>query len=167
MGVLGAGGRVVTYHRCERVGNGGRRCVLPDNHRGMHIYRPLLSRTARARSRARNLATVRQARSEVTLGRCEVLWNEQICTGDAVHLHHVHTRAQGGTDDPANLKGTCWNCHQAIHANPDEARRRGLLGRPVSSDPFLSALSSQHACEKGGAPVGSLPLGDRQLGDPA
>lgn len=33
-----------------------------------------------------------------------------------LHVHHLRPRADGGSDDPANLAAVCAGCHAAIHA---------------------------------------------------
>lgn len=43
------------------------------------------------------------------------------------HAHHVARRSQGGENVPENLRWLCWEGHDWVHRNIDEARARGLL----------------------------------------
>lgn len=46
----------------------------------------------------------------------------------ASHPHEPWSRGRGGPiDDPRNLVGLCAECHEWVHRNPLEAKRRGLL----------------------------------------
>lgn len=46
------------------------------------------------------------------------------------HAHHVELRSQGGANTAANLRWLCWDAHDWVHANPDDARQLGLYGAP-------------------------------------
>lgn len=52
-----------------------------------------------------------------------------VCTGRAVHRHHVRRRGQGGGDDRSNTRDVCDACHAFVHANPAWAYEAGLLAR--------------------------------------
>lgn len=57
---------------------------------------------------------------------CEVRW-DHLCAVTAVEVDERLSRAQGGSIlDPDNCQPTCRPCHEAKHANPGEAVRRGL-----------------------------------------
>jgi 5-methylcytosine-specific restriction endonuclease McrA len=47
-------------------------------------------------------------------------WQCQLC-GKSTNLevHHQHSRAQGGKDQLENLISLCSDCHQQLHANPE------------------------------------------------
>lgn len=60
------------------------------------------------------------ARDDATCRWCEV-------PGGALDCHHRLARSQGGRDTLANLVSLHRICHSAAHANPSEARRRGLI----------------------------------------
>lgn len=45
----------------------------------------------------------------------------------ATHVHHVLSRARGGTHDPSNLLHLCTQLHGWAHANPRAATELGLL----------------------------------------
>ena len=55
------------------------------------------------------------------------------CLGEATDIHHRIPRGMGGTSDPernyglANLVSLCRECHDWVHANPQEARKTGFL----------------------------------------
>ena len=59
-------------------------------------------------------------------GRCEASAGPG-CSGAAVHVHHRRRRAQGGTNDLANLLDVCAWCHDFIHAHPAVSYERGWL----------------------------------------
>jgi 5-methylcytosine-specific restriction endonuclease McrA len=57
------------------------------------------------------------------------------------HVDHILAKANGGTDDPANLRVVCASCHalKTIHdqgKNPRLHKRRttGLDGWPIEED---------------------------------
>lgn len=60
-------------------------------------------------------------------GRCEA--GTEVCSGRAVHAHHVVPRSQGRDDTPGNLLAVCVECHDWIHSHPAAARERGWLRR--------------------------------------
>jgi hypothetical protein len=64
-------------------------------------------------------------------GRCEACLVHSLdeCSGRGDQAHHVLRRAQGGTNDPANLRWVSTDHHAWIHANVAEALELGLLGR--------------------------------------
>lgn len=64
----------------------------------------------------------------MTVHHCEAELHPD-CTGIGVHRHHRRRRSQGGRDDAPNLLWLCAFCHTAVHADPAEAYRRGLLLR--------------------------------------
>jgi hypothetical protein len=84
--------------------------------------------TQRARSAAR--ARARRRLLEELYPRpvlCAIRWDER-CTGLATDPHEPLTRARGGSiTDPANIVPACRACHDAAHAHPAEAERRGWL----------------------------------------
>lgn len=45
-----------------------------------------------------------------------------ICTGKSEQVHHVLDAADGGTDDPANLRGVCRACHTRHSAQVSQKR---------------------------------------------
>lgn len=51
-----------------------------------------------------------------------------ICLGGN-HVHHLRTRALGGTDDLDNLLTVCLAAHDLIHRNPARSYELGLLKR--------------------------------------
>ena len=60
---------------------------------------------------------------------CAVRWGSG-CQGVGTTLHEPLLRSRGG--DPTVAEGNVWTCgpcHEAIHANPFEATRRGLMRR--------------------------------------
>ncbi len=66
-------------------------------------------------------------------GRCEVALD--CCTTWAAQVHHVVLRSAGGADTADNLLHVCMPCHNWIHANPDDARTRGLYGYAKLTQP--------------------------------
>ncbi|MGE0796207.1 MAG: HNH endonuclease [Acidimicrobiia bacterium] len=70
-------------------------------------------------------ATSRRAVAERSGGRCEVRIRG-VCTGRAVHLHHVQRR-DGGDHSPSNLLHVCRRCHDHVHAHPAWAREHGFI----------------------------------------
>jgi hypothetical protein len=86
-----------------------------------------LRRTAFKR-RSNQTAEWRNARG-VVLKRCEERCEARtaVCIGNVAHVHHLLRRSQGGGNEPENLLGVCFHCHEWIHANPKEASRLGLL----------------------------------------
>jgi len=70
----------------------------------------------------------KQARQSVMArsdGFCEV--RTPMCDARANQVHHIKRRSQGGPDEPGNLLATCASCHDWIHANVAESKRRGWL----------------------------------------
>lgn len=60
---------------------------------------------------------------------CEIRWDDG-CTGRAVDVDELLSRAQGGSIlDPDNVQTACRYCHDRKHAHPDEAAARGLTVR--------------------------------------
>lgn len=60
-------------------------------------------------------------------GRCEARFSPD-CSGRHDDAHELLPRSGGGAiDDPANVISVCRRCHDAIHDNPAEAMRLGLL----------------------------------------
>jgi HNH endonuclease len=59
-------------------------------------------------------------------GRCEAS-AAPTCTGRGEQAHHKRTRAQGGTNEVANLLWVCPYCHEFIHRNPALSYERGWL----------------------------------------
>ena len=55
------------------------------------------------------------------------------CMAEAVDVHHRIVRGMGGTGDPevnyglANLISLCRQCHDHVHANPEESYEQGYL----------------------------------------
>ena len=70
---------------------------------------------------------VRAAVKERDGGRCVYTGSAGRCTTAAVHVHHILPVARGGTDDPEGLASLCAKHHEWVHANPTEAKARGLL----------------------------------------
>ena len=80
----------------------------------------------RARYRARvGLDGARRVRRSISGGRCEA--DTEVCTGRAVHIHHVLMRSRGGSDNVSNLLDVCVSCHSWIHEHPSESYDRGWL----------------------------------------
>lgn len=79
------------------------------------------------RAEKRSLAAARPAVLARSGGHFEGRGFSENCTGVGVHLHHVKTRARGGTNDPSNLAHLCSPCHTEVHAQPDRAHAAGLL----------------------------------------
>lgn len=53
---------------------------------------------------------------------------EGVCTGYAVDVHEIVTRARGGSiTDPANCRTVCRACHDWITDHPTEAAALGLV----------------------------------------
>jgi len=38
------------------------------------------------------------------------------------HVDHIHRRRDGGTDDPANLRGACWPCNRGRESGSTDSR---------------------------------------------
>jgi 5-methylcytosine-specific restriction endonuclease McrA len=79
------------------------------------------------RADKRSLAAARPVVLARSAGHCEGRGFSEHCTGVGVHLHHVKTRARGGSNDPANLAHLCSPCHSLVHARPGLAQAAGLL----------------------------------------
>lgn len=81
-------------------------------------------RRAEQPARARCVAAVR----ERSHGRCEARLTG--CEGEAVHVHEVLMRSQGGsTTCPDNCRHVCAHCHRQIHRWPLQSYEMGLLKR--------------------------------------
>lgn len=51
-----------------------------------------------------------------------------VCASEAVDIHHIKFRSQGGGDDIENLIGLCRRCHDTAHGkNPRTQYPKGLL----------------------------------------
>jgi 5-methylcytosine-specific restriction endonuclease McrA len=59
-------------------------------------------------------------------GRCEARI-PSICTGRASEVHHVKSRARGGSHNPDQLLDCCSRCHFWITTNPRSAHQMGFL----------------------------------------
>lgn len=59
-------------------------------------------------------------------GACEARV-PNVCDGPAAHAHHKKRRSQGGSDDPGNLIGVCFACHEWIHRNTAKSIAAGWL----------------------------------------
>jgi 5-methylcytosine-specific restriction endonuclease McrA len=47
-------------------------------------------------------------------------WQCQFCgKRSSLEVHHQRSRAQGGRDQPENLISLCSDCHQQLHAKPE------------------------------------------------
>ena len=79
------------------------------------------------RAEKRSLASARPIVLARSGGHCEGRRFSESCTGVGHHLHHIVTRARGGTHDPSNLAHLCWLCHTAVHLEPERAHAAGLL----------------------------------------
>jgi 5-methylcytosine-specific restriction endonuclease McrA len=94
----------------------------------MRRYKEL--RRTRFKARYKPRPGLRQARAFVRSradGRCEARV-DAVCLGRGDAAHHIVPRSRGGSDDPANLLWICnAGCHAWIHANPEQAKARGLL----------------------------------------
>ena len=87
---------------------------------------PLRHRSAKRAAREQLL---RELRVELLATRrsCEAEWfGFRECSGRR-EVHHVQRRSQGGLHAPENLLVVCAAHHEAIHANPADAVRAGLL----------------------------------------
>lgn len=62
-------------------------------------------------------------------GRCEFELSAVRCEAAAVHLHHVHRRSQGGSNEPTNLRHLCAHHHRIVHDNPGWSFDHGWLAR--------------------------------------
>lgn len=91
----------------------------------LHRNRTILQRSAIAKA---TRASGRARPNEPLATWCEA-GIAAVCTGRAVHRHHVRRRAQGGGDEAANTRDVCSACHGHIHANPGWAYEAGLLAR--------------------------------------
>jgi 5-methylcytosine-specific restriction endonuclease McrA len=43
------------------------------------------------------------------------------------HVHHIHRRSQGGSNDPSNLVLLCGIHHDHVHGNPAWSKENGLM----------------------------------------
>lgn len=94
-----------------------------------------LARMTRLKPRSAKRQQVAPQRAEVVRQmltehpHCQIRWDDG-CTGWAVDVDEVLSRAQGGSIlDPTNLQTGCRYCHDQKHAHPDEAAARGLTIR--------------------------------------
>jgi hypothetical protein len=55
------------------------------------------------------------------------------CSRLARHVHHVHYRSNGGSDNPDNLQYLCEECHIALHSSAGDFRRWGRMGGRVTA----------------------------------
>lgn len=60
-------------------------------------------------------------------GRCEIEWTSVVCTRWGTQAHHRLPRSAGGPHVPDNLLWACDACHDTAHANPEQARVRGVI----------------------------------------
>ena len=91
--------------------------------------RPMKRVSDKAAAREREFDAARAERRTMANGWCEA--DTPACRSGAhqgAHAHHVRLRSQGGGHDVENLRWVCWDGHDWIHANPHEARIRGLYG---------------------------------------
>ena len=61
-----------------------------------------------------------------------------MCDKEAVSLHHIQPRSEGGTDDPRNLVWLCKSCHDKVEGIPFtpeliESERRKIKGASATS----------------------------------
>ena len=102
-----------------------KRSPMPARRAPLRAKRPKPRRTAEQDAAYSSAKAVVDRRSR---GRCEVRWDSR-CTGRAVHFHHVLPTQFGGEDTPDNGLAACGSCHSRLHADPAEAKRRGVLKR--------------------------------------
>ena len=69
---------------------------------------------------------LRMATKDRRNGWCAIRWDDG-CLDRGSHAHHLRPRGRGGTDEIENTEWTCSWCHSQVHANPEEARKRGWL----------------------------------------
>jgi 5-methylcytosine-specific restriction endonuclease McrA len=114
------------------------RVEVVDDRGSVYIFRdrisdepgPILKPTPKVRERKALRAKLRRVSSSVkehlfvrdnfTCQWCKV-------PGGALDAHHKLARSAGGSDKVANLVSLHRLCHMQVHANPSEARRRGLI----------------------------------------
>jgi hypothetical protein len=92
-----------------------------------------LERRTRLRPRSAKTAAVYQTRrplvAALLAGRpwCEIRW-DTACQRRSVDVHEPGMRSRGADIcDPGQCVTCCRHCHNAVHANPAEATRRGWL----------------------------------------
>lgn len=79
-------------------------------------------KAAEDRQRKKLAEELRQLRGMLCEARTEV------CTSLWTDMHEVLRRSQGGSAvDPGNILCVCRSCHDWIHNNVAEAKKRGLL----------------------------------------
>lgn len=90
--------------------------------------RPLARQSEKARAREAEHQAAAKIRRERTRGLCEGA-TPACPTWDHAghHAHHVARRSQGGENTPGNLRWLCFDAHDWVHRNIEEARARGLL----------------------------------------
>lgn len=73
--------------------------------------------------------------------RYRILWRDPVCTirtrcsgAPSTDVDHIVAKADGGTDDPSNLRGACHACHSAKTAAHDRGfgnpKRHNTLATP-------------------------------------
>ncbi len=89
-------------------------------------YRPPRQQSAKARATE---AILREARFRVFKRdnwQCRIALSPD-CTGRAEEVHHVRSRAQGGSHEDENLISACMFCHRWCHTHPALAREAGVI----------------------------------------
>jgi 5-methylcytosine-specific restriction endonuclease McrA len=92
----------------------------------LHSYRPLRSQSEKAKAIEEIL---REARFRVFPRdgwKCQARIADD-CNDRAEQLHHVRSRARGGSHEDENLLSVCRSCHQWITHHPAAATELGLL----------------------------------------
>lgn len=57
----------------------------------------------------------------------------QVCgTSNALHLHHVWYRSQGGSHHQSNLVTVCFRCHERVHRGDLDIQMHYTCGRWVA-----------------------------------
>ena len=79
--------------------------------------------TKKVRLDAENMALLRQAVYDRSMGQCEMMHGKRRCVNIAGwltgELHHVRHRSLGGSDDMDNCLFICKECHRKAHV-PDK-----------------------------------------------
>jgi hypothetical protein len=113
--------------------------------------RPLKSKTGLRRSRfaykvkgdSETLRRSRKIVKERSGGICEAPWCAQLATD----MHHVQSRARGGSDEASNLVHLCRESHSQVHLNPEWATRQGLMksawGETMNKCPVCKQVHNQ------------------------
>lgn len=90
--------------------------------------RPLARQSTKGAAREAEHRAAAQVRRNQVNGRCEgqtpacPRWDHA-----GHHAHHVARRSQGGENTPTNLRWLCFDAHDWVHRNVDDARALGLL----------------------------------------